>query len=465
MLVFVLLALGVLVAVPILVERRVGDLREQVEAAEAARGHVSALESNLTREMLALSEALLSQDTAAVADYDSALAREDSIYRDLDAAIHHLGPEIAELYANVRRQALIWHDRAPDASDLLEEYGDVAEPRPRRERRLFEELLVTNRVLDNAIIARSAELRGRINTIERQGLLLTFVLGFLALIVGIAAALLAGRSRRYAVQSEHRRMEAEIALEKLAREAELRQRLLQGITHDVKNPLGAAKGYAELLAMGVKAPILPEQLPLITGVQRSVDGALQIIADLLDVARADGGRLSVERVPTDLCEVVGETVEAHRAQAEMVGHSLIFERPGSPVRVHTDPARVNQILQNLISNAFKYTPSPGTIRVDTQLRAQESGGRERTWAVVRVRDTGPGIPPAMRERIFDEFSRLSDDGPVEGHGLGLAIARRIARLLGGDLRVEESGEPGATFVLLLPVRESGDGAGTSASQA
>ena len=86
----------------------------------------------------------------------------------------------------------------------------------------------------------------------------------------------------------------------------------------------------------------------------------------------------------------------------------------------------------------------------------EGGGREeKLWAAVVVSDTGPGIPPELRERIFDEFARLEESGAIRGHGLGLAIARRIARLLGGDLVVEESPLPGATFVLRLPALGNG----------
>src|SRR5690606_2933936 len=109
------------------------------------------------------------------------------------------------------------------------------------------------------------------------------------------------------------------ALAEAARANEARTRLLRGITHDVKNPLGAAKGYAELLEMGIKAPILPEQTPLVQGVKRSVDSALAIITDLLDIAYADRGGLPVRRVPVDLAELTRETLEDYRAEAEAAG--------------------------------------------------------------------------------------------------------------------------------------------------
>ncbi|HEX6927376.1 MAG TPA: HAMP domain-containing sensor histidine kinase [Longimicrobiaceae bacterium] len=450
-LVFVLLALVTLVAVPILVNRRANALREQIEAAEPARNEVTSLEFNLVREMAALSELMLTADPSAREEYEEALEREDSIYRELENHARALSPEVVERLAEVRLAALLWHSRVTDAEDLLEEYGEPDHPRPRRERRLFGELLILTRQLDEAIVEHTRTVRARIERAERLGMSVTVALGVLAVLTGAAAALLAGRARQFAIESERRRREAEVALEELARGAELRERLLRGITHDVKNPLGAAKGYAELLALGVRAPIQPEQVPLVTGIQRSVDGALRIINDLLDLARVESGRLPIEPKQVDLHWVLKEVLEVQRAQIEAAGHRLTLDsRPGEFI-IRTDPTRVQQIVQNLLSNGAKYTPPPGAITVRVE-RREDTGSGRGAWAAVCVQDTGPGIPPEMRDRIFEEFTRVKDDGRVEGHGLGLAIARRIARLLGGDLRLDSSSNPGACFVLLLPLK-------------
>jgi signal transduction histidine kinase len=242
------------------------------------------------------------------------------------------------------------------------------------------------------------------------------------------------------------------ALAESARAAEARTRLLRGITHDVKNPIGAAKGYAELLDLGVKGTLTAEQREMVHGVTRSLDAALAIISDLLDLARTDSGGISVHRVSVDLRSLVREAVEDHRAVAEKAGHQLSFEVPDSPLQIYTDPARVRQVLDNLLSNAIKYTPAPGSIMVTAEGNVR-AAPRVRHAVAIHVSDSGPGIPPDMREHIFDEFTRLEDS--LKGHGLGLAIARRIARLLGGDLGVAESNGRlgGATFVLWLPRRE------------
>jgi PAS domain S-box-containing protein len=230
---------------------------------------------------------------------------------------------------------------------------------------------------------------------------------------------------------------------------EARTRLLRGVTHDVKNPLGAADGFAQLLELELRGSLLPEQAKLVAGVRRGIRGALGIITDLLDLSLAESGGLPVHREPVDLAVVAGEALEDHRGVAEATGHVLVWEG-GAPVPIRTDPVRVREVLGNLLTNAIKYTPAPGRIalRIETDAGGARPGpGR---WVAAHVHDSGPGIPPGARESIFGEFHRLHSAGQASGHGLGLAISRVIARLLDGDLTV--SGEPGegATFSLWLP---------------
>jgi signal transduction histidine kinase len=205
--------------------------------------------------------------------------------------------------------------------------------------------------------------------------------------------------------------------------------------------------------MEVKAPVHPDQRPLLAGIRRSVDAALAIIADLLDLARADSGGLTVNRVEIDLRAIAREAAEGHRPSAEAAGHRVEVDAPQEKLKLYTDPARVGQVLGNLLSNAIKYTPPPGRITVRCRIGGPGEAPAEGRWATIEVSDTGPGIPAGQREAIFDEFTRLEDGGEQAGHGLGLAIARRVARLLGGDLTVGDAPGGGASFVLWLPLRE------------
>jgi signal transduction histidine kinase len=143
-------------------------------------------------------------------------------------------------------------------------------------------------------------------------------------------------------------------------------------------------------------------------------------------------------------------VEEHRAAAQFAGLTLVHAADDSEAILTTDPVRVAQVLGNLLSNAIKYTPSGGHIEVSTEMPAGRGANAEDRIAI-HVVDDGPGIPSDKREEIFGEFTRL---GAVDrpGAGLGLSIARRIARLLGGDVTVAARGDRGSRFTLWLPVR-------------
>lgn len=450
-LIFVLLTLATLVVVPILVRERVQRLRAEIVASEPARTLVIGLQFNLVREMAAISELLLGGDEENAATYASAVETEQEIYGDLAPLAAQLGPDVLEQFVETRAMAARWHARTADA-DAIRNWAEGTTPvETPREQELFGDVVGSAVALDSTILEATARTRQRIAATERLGLQITLALGLLAVLAAIAAATLHRRVQRYSAEAEQRRKEAEKALSEVARANEARVRLLRGVTHDVKNPLGAAKGYAELLATGVKAPLQPEQAPLVEGVKRSVDSALAIIADLLDVARTDSGGLQVHRAPADLIAIARAAVDDHRPGFEAAGHTLEFHAPSDPVQVHTDPARVRQVLDNLLSNAHKYTPSPGRITVRAD-REEDPQGGEGHWATISVADSGPGVPADLTDRIFEEFTRGDQEASVKGHGLGLAIARRIARLLGGDLDLVDLDEPGATFALRLPLR-------------
>jgi signal transduction histidine kinase len=229
--------------------------------------------------------------------------------------------------------------------------------------RFFVNMLRETGKLDSTIVATTESVRSQIGGAERTGLILSFVLGMLAILAAAGVGALVYRMRKLAEETERRRMETAAALAESARAAEARTRLLRGITHDVKNPLGAAKGYADLLELGIKGSLSEEQHKLVKGMARSIDNALAIISDLLDLARSDSGGITVQRVRTDLNQLACEAVEDHRAAGQSAGHVLECRNTEGELIAFTDPLRVRQVLDNLISNAIKYTPAPGRIVV------------------------------------------------------------------------------------------------------
>ena len=220
------------------------------------------------------------------------------------------------------------------------------------------------------------------------------------------------------------------------------------MTHDVKNPLGAADGYAQLLELELSGTLLPEQVKWVAGVRRGIRSALAMVTDLLDLSLAESGGLAVHRKPVDLAVVAAEALEDHRGAAEAAGHVLVWEG-GARVPVTTDPVRVREVLGNLLSNAIKYTPAPGRITLSIERDAGAAPPGPGEWVAAHVRDSGPGIPPDARESIFGEFHRLHSTEQASGHGLGLAISRLIARLMDGELTVSGSGR-GCDLLLWLP---------------
>ena len=444
-LLFVLVTLVALVVVPLLVQQRVERLRTEIEAADPARTIVTQLQFNLVREMASLSELVLTGNQEYAATYRSALDAERALFAELRPLVVQLGDDLVAHVDVAQATAERWHRRVAADEIVRRTRGSLAASDISRESPLLEQALQATARIDSAVVRAADGNRREIAEAEQAGIRLTVLLGAFAIAAAIAVAMLDARVRRFAVESEIQRHEAERALAETARVNEARAGLIRGITHDVKNPLGAAKGYAELLMMGVKGPLHPDQLPLLRGIERSVDGALAIIADLLDVARADSGGLTVHLRPTDVDALAREMVEQHRAAAEAAGLVLLHEPAAEPVIAETDATRVQQVLGNLLSNAVKYTPPPGRITVAA------AGGEDSV--AVRVTDTGPGIPANLREAIFDEFTRVDDEAPVKGHGLGLAIARRVARILGGDLTVEDARGGGSVFSLRLPVKD------------
>jgi signal transduction histidine kinase len=444
---FVFLSMAALVLVPFVVQARVDALREALDHdADPARTHVARVQFALSREIAALHRYLGGGDPAALRSYDEARVAEAEAMDSLRVHARALGPEVLEPFVRLETLAREWQARlgelGPMGAGAAGTEGDV-------EPALLEAAVHAAEEVDAAIQGEVERKREVIHRTVRTGRILTLLLGGLALGAAGTVAWLYRRLRGTAALAEARQAEAERALHARERAIEARARLLRGVTHDVKNPLGAAQGYAELLEMGLKGPLTVEQSRYVAGIRRSIDGALAILADLLDLARADGGGLRVERLPVDVRAIAAEALEEHRSSAEATGHAVELRASAEAVALYTDPDRVRQVLGNLLSNAVKYTPQGG--RLDFTVALRERAGRR--CAAVDVADTGTGIPADQQKRLFLEFTRL-DPEAAGGAGLGLAISQRIAHLLGGEITVQSQAGEGSTFTLWLPA-ESG----------
>ena len=219
----------------------------------------------------------------------------------------------------------------------------------------------------------------------------------------------------------------------LAASRESERNFLLSVSHELKTPLTAIRGYAEGLAEGAFTSEDASRTILVEA--RRLE---RLVRDLLDLARMNRREFSVGSEPVDLADVAREAVARHEASARTFSVSLTAE--GEESWVEADPDRVLQIASNLIENALRETPPGGTVTV-------QASGRH-----LLVADTGPGLEPEDLARAFDRFflyDRYGRERPV-GSGLGLAIVKQLAVAMGGDVTVSSSPGAGAAFTLELP---------------
>jgi protein-histidine pros-kinase len=215
------------------------------------------------------------------------------------------------------------------------------------------------------------------------------------------------------------------------------------VSHELRTPLTSMLGYSELMAD--LEDLSPQGRRFLQVITRSAERELRLVDDLLTLVAIEDSGLSMRPVVVDLEPVVRDAVEAARVRAREVGIELALEIPGFPVQVNVDRDRIGQALDNLLSNALKFTPPGGDVRV--RLRA-----RERV-AQIDVADSGIGVRDSDAERIFERLYRSGSAvaQQVPGAGLGLTIALAIAEAHDGTIALVSSATGGATFRLELPL--------------
>lgn len=220
-----------------------------------------------------------------------------------------------------------------------------------------------------------------------------------------------------------------------------RSRFVAQLSHEVRSPLSAIVGYAELIQNGGLDEADSENL--LRQIQLNTHHLLALVQDVLDLAAIDAGKVQVNPVVTDLDALVSEVMEVMRphADARQLGISLV-RRGSLPTDALTDPVRLRQVLLNLLSNAIKYT---GSGRVELRVE------REKSSVSFAVRDTGPGLPPEVQEHMFRPFTRGQRGGRVEGTGLGLSIVHEIVQRMGGNITYSTAPGSGTVFVVSLPL--------------
>jgi len=219
---------------------------------------------------------------------------------------------------------------------------------------------------------------------------------------------------------------------------------LASMSHELRTPLQAALGFAQLMRSGLYGPVTDDQAEVLSRVERSQTHLARLIDDILDFARLEAGRVLINLAPVAVSDVFADMAPIVEPQAAAKRLTLTFAPTPTKTRVTADRHRLEQILINLVGNAIKFTPEGGAVRVEVT----NSGGR----ATLRVIDTGVGIPADRLQSIFEPFVQVDSEftRTASGAGLGLAISRDLARMMGGELTVTSEVGTGSTFSVSLP---------------
>jgi signal transduction histidine kinase len=235
-----------------------------------------------------------------------------------------------------------------------------------------------------------------------------------------------------------------LALEEAEEASRVKSDFLSVMSHELRTPLNAIVGYTELLEMEAEAKLSAAEMTRIAKIKASADHLLRLIEEVLLYARTDSERAQVMEENFDLSTTVQESVEMLTELAAQKGLTLELVSPEEPVWMRSDPQKIRQIVINLVGNAIKFTDQ-GQVSVVVQSQPDA--------AVLRVRDSGPGIRAEHRDRIFEPFwqADASKTRRYGGTGLGLSIVRKLVELLGGGISVESEPGRGSQFTVRLPL--------------
>lgn len=260
---------------------------------------------------------------------------------------------------------------------------------------------------------------------------------------------------------EEKTKKLEEALARLKELDRLKSNFLGTVSHELRTPLTSIIGYSEMLEEGVVGSLSDEQAEFVGTIRSKGEQLLALIMGLLDLSKLDSGTMSVRQAAMEIGPTLDEVVSTLTPMALKKGVELELEVDRSPCELAGDAERLRQVFVNLVDNAVKFTPRGGKVSVSARIAVgtaddDEEGAvllapLQRTMEVT-VADTGVGIPPAERSKVFDAFYQVDSSSTREhgGTGLGLSIVKRIVEAHGGTVTIRPNTPTGAVFVVVLP---------------
>jgi signal transduction histidine kinase len=245
--------------------------------------------------------------------------------------------------------------------------------------------------------------------------------------------------------------ELDTQAQQLQRATDLKSRFLAYMSHEFRTPISAIRSLSRLLLDRIDGPLTTEQETQVGFIESTAEEFAEMVNDLLDLAKVEAGRVEISPGWFEMVDLFSALRGMFRPLMTNPAVTLVFEDPQLASRLYTDDKKLSQILRNFISNALKFT-----LKGEVRVSAQENADGTVTFAVT---DSGIGIDPQFHSVIFDDFAQV--DSPIQkrlrGTGLGLALSKGLAELLGGQVAVQSALGRGSTFSVTIPLRLAATG--------
>jgi two-component system phosphate regulon sensor histidine kinase PhoR len=235
---------------------------------------------------------------------------------------------------------------------------------------------------------------------------------------------------------------------------QVRANFVSMVSHELRTPLNSVHGFIDLLMQGHMGPLTDEQRKYLGYAQEGVQQLMTIVEDILFMTRSDSGQFEIKPQKVNSRVLAKQVVTSLKLQALKAAVILDKDIPASAPFLYADPQRMQQVLNNLVTNAIKFTPPHGTVTIRVRPHPQQ-----KHMVLFSVIDTGDGIPPDVQPHVFERFyqSNHAMQSKMGGYGLGLSIARLIVEQHGGEIYFESAPEQGTTFYFTAPLYAGQDG--------
>ena len=421
-------SLVALVLLPFLVGRQTERYRlENERHAEPAREALNDLNYRLSQQIAALTRAAVTRDERHLEHFTTLVPPQQAAVKKLAVHVGSINPEFDAAFADLQQRLAAWRGAVERRVDMQRLPYDSNYPA----------LIETLHRLDTSITVYQSTRRQRVGALARMQFRVTLILVLLAAVAAGLFIWIVRRLRATALLLAEESAARQVALEREQELVRIRDEILGVVSHDLRSPLTTIALSAQLVP-GSPGHEQNEHVQTIVAATRRME---RLIHDLLDVTRAEQGRLSIRRDPVDPAAVVRDVVASHGPIA--ASKQITFEASVDDAlpQVRGDGDRLAQALTNLIGNAFKFTPAGGVVR----LAVARWNGNVR----IEVSDSGPGIAPGDLPHLFEPFWQAKKTAHL-GAGLGLKITRAIVEAHDGTIEVANLPGGGACFRIELP---------------